>query len=626
MYDVIVVGAGPGGCAAAYHAARRGCRTLIVDQATFPRAKTCGDALSERSLSALRRMGVDSLPGYQRTTLSAEYRTPTRRRDFVIERSAFVTIPRVVLDELLLAQAIAAGATHMTATVVAIEAGLGGRLCRTVVLGAHGETTILSGVVICACGHRGFRRLRRKSAKRERLYAVAGRTYLALPRDDARRLTVHLPLPGLDDSVDGYGWVFPTDAEHANVGAGFVVNRGAEGAKLGLMLRTFLRDVQLDAWGKVPHAEGSRIEIATIPLEVGDVEEGGNVLFVGDAAGLASPLTAEGIAPALESGELAAIATSTCPRAPGESYKDLLGCHMPFSFRARGHSPEIYDGMRLVFGRGSEVLEREHAPLGRSVRRIVLKSSMSLGVADSDESSNNDSLDALVASALLSAAERLHAFAREFFEDAVRHRALGYGRVTALAGAIRKAVHRSAPITESDVKSLVVLEAVAIALSLNQSLGQMRESEAWGNDTLAILIADTAHALALEQMYGGSAASAKQLSKLAYSVFDAALRGEVDTTDGTSAMVATWANLLREASTIGLPEREREAVAEYVGAVSHYAAATMSGVGEVALTEERGTLQVMLEQVPSGVSQCLASYVDSLGRVQRDEAGRGLSH
>ena len=60
--DVIVVGAGPGGSAAAYHLARHGVRVLLLEKTEFPREKVCGDGLTPRAVRQLIRMGVDTSP------------------------------------------------------------------------------------------------------------------------------------------------------------------------------------------------------------------------------------------------------------------------------------------------------------------------------------------------------------------------------------------------------------------------------------------------------------------------------------------------------------------------------------------------------------------------------------
>ena len=50
MYDLIIVGAGPAGTTAALYAERNNLNCIVVDKATFPRDKICGDALSGKSV------------------------------------------------------------------------------------------------------------------------------------------------------------------------------------------------------------------------------------------------------------------------------------------------------------------------------------------------------------------------------------------------------------------------------------------------------------------------------------------------------------------------------------------------------------------------------------------------
>jgi flavin-dependent dehydrogenase len=59
--DVIVVGAGPAGAIAGLVLARAGARVRIVDRATFPRDKLCGDTVNPGTLAVLRRLGLSKL-------------------------------------------------------------------------------------------------------------------------------------------------------------------------------------------------------------------------------------------------------------------------------------------------------------------------------------------------------------------------------------------------------------------------------------------------------------------------------------------------------------------------------------------------------------------------------------
>ncbi|MEC7227217.1 MAG: FAD-dependent monooxygenase, partial [Candidatus Latescibacterota bacterium] len=57
-YDVLIVGGGPAGAAAALYAERHNLRALIVDKSTFPRDKICGDAVSGKSVAMLSDLGL----------------------------------------------------------------------------------------------------------------------------------------------------------------------------------------------------------------------------------------------------------------------------------------------------------------------------------------------------------------------------------------------------------------------------------------------------------------------------------------------------------------------------------------------------------------------------------------
>ena len=57
-YDLVVVGAGPGGSSAAYHSAKAGLEHLLIDRQEFPRDKTCGDGLMPHAASEVALMGL----------------------------------------------------------------------------------------------------------------------------------------------------------------------------------------------------------------------------------------------------------------------------------------------------------------------------------------------------------------------------------------------------------------------------------------------------------------------------------------------------------------------------------------------------------------------------------------
>ena len=89
-YDIIIVGAGPAGSTAALFAARQGLKVLLVDKAKFPRDKVCGDAISGKSLSVLRKLSlVDKLETLPQTRANGViFSSPNRSRVSIKFRSA----------------------------------------------------------------------------------------------------------------------------------------------------------------------------------------------------------------------------------------------------------------------------------------------------------------------------------------------------------------------------------------------------------------------------------------------------------------------------------------------------------------------------------------------------------
>lgn len=81
--DVLVVGAGPAGSAAAAWAARAGLDVVLADSATFPRDKACGDGLTPRAIAELDRLGLGGWvrgKGTNRGLRAAARRATARRR------------------------------------------------------------------------------------------------------------------------------------------------------------------------------------------------------------------------------------------------------------------------------------------------------------------------------------------------------------------------------------------------------------------------------------------------------------------------------------------------------------------------------------------------------------------
>jgi menaquinone-9 beta-reductase len=317
--DVLVVGAGPAGAAAGLAARRRGLDVLVVDKATFPRDKTCGDGLTTAALRLLEQLGVDlrTLPGYMavRETVLV---SPSGRHvclSLPAEGDHAAVVPRVELDAAIVAKARESGVEVRDGTAVTgVEVAPDGV---SVALGANG--TVRAGVLVAADGHYSFvRRSVRPAAPPELGTWHAFRQYFQ--GVDDRRLWVLFEA----DLLPGYAWVFPLPGRRANVGFGVLRHPGMSGKELNARWREVLaRPTVRTVLG--PDAEPEATHRAwPIPASFEyDALADGRVLYVGDAANAVDPLTGEGIAQAIETAVLAVEAiASGDPSGAGRRYKE----------------------------------------------------------------------------------------------------------------------------------------------------------------------------------------------------------------------------------------------------------------------------------------------------------------
>ncbi|MFM8266440.1 MAG: NAD(P)/FAD-dependent oxidoreductase [Ilumatobacteraceae bacterium] len=306
--DLLVIGAGPAGTAAAIVAARCGRSVVVIDKATFPRDKCCGDGLTTLALRELVPLGLrpTMVPSWQNVE-AAWLRSPSGREVCLPMPSGGVfaaTTPRAELDAALVDLAREAGADVREAVSVrTIEEG-DDRLCVGVDT-AEGPDTIQARHVIAADGMWSpTRRLLEVGESGYRGEWHAARQYARhVTGPAAQRLYVWFEA----DLLPGYAWSFPLPGGRVNLGFGVPrddVRHGAELAALWTSL--WSRPHIAAALGETVELEG-RSTAWPIPAGIDRaVLSHGRVLFVGDAARATDVMTGEGIGQAVLTGRLAA--------------------------------------------------------------------------------------------------------------------------------------------------------------------------------------------------------------------------------------------------------------------------------------------------------------------------------
>jgi menaquinone-9 beta-reductase len=287
LVDVAVVGAGPAGSAAALRVLqlRPDARVLLLDAASFPRDKTCGDGIAAHALELVEALGVRGVSRLGPPVPRLRLRSPGGR---VVERACARpnrVVPRAVFDAELVAAAVARGARLRRHRVRRIEV----RPDRVVL-----DDTVAARVVIGADGANStVRRLIGGPVPPPSAVAVAVRGYAPVAVDpDA------LVIEFARGPYPAYAWSFPLPGGGANVGYGVFDKRGSGSrAELVASLRELLPGQEPDP----ATVRGHHLPLSTGPRHHPD----GRVLLAGDAAALVNPLTGEGIFDALASGVLA---------------------------------------------------------------------------------------------------------------------------------------------------------------------------------------------------------------------------------------------------------------------------------------------------------------------------------
>ncbi|WP_235297810.1 NAD(P)/FAD-dependent oxidoreductase [Portibacter marinus] len=283
MHDVIIVGAGPSGCSAAYDLQKYGMKVLLLDKCKFPRIKPCGGGLTQKTIDALRykiepviksknhRIVIGK--GYQNSML------------FKSENILCTMTVRSEFDEFCLNKVIESGVSfEIIDTIESVSEKATSVEIKTK------DCTYQAKYLIGADGANStIRKLTNQFSSVSKGLAIEGKVYMEKSK---------LPDMEFDFGVidKGYGWLFPKD-NHVNVGL-----------YSGNLKTKFSKSTVIEyAQKKLGHVKVDHIVGQYVGLNGKHYSQNSERVFlIGDAAGLVDPFLAEGIFNAIISGQLAA--------------------------------------------------------------------------------------------------------------------------------------------------------------------------------------------------------------------------------------------------------------------------------------------------------------------------------
>ncbi|MHA1973433.1 MAG: geranylgeranyl reductase family protein [Candidatus Hodarchaeales archaeon] len=301
IYDIVIVGGGPSGTSAAYHASKHGLRVLLLEKETYPRDKPCGGALSTRTLDLL---GDEAKKSINSTIQETRIVSPSLK-NFVVDDISGNFVVREIFDQAMAIDAKKVGAEIFEDTTVdninvsndgiyEIETTKGNYRSKYLIL-ANG---VRNDVLVRKMG------IRNRWPDRYLATTVVSETPINLSELKSRVTIDKATLVIFFGVVPrGYGWLFVKDG-FLNIGIGATAE-DLEGKSSKKVYNEFIN--LLYSKNYIPKdlvltkAKGHRL-VFRKPAKKTVFD---NLLLVGDVAGFVSPVTGEGLYYGIKSGQLA---------------------------------------------------------------------------------------------------------------------------------------------------------------------------------------------------------------------------------------------------------------------------------------------------------------------------------
>lgn len=357
IYDVAVVGGGLAGCSAAITLAQQGKQVALLESKGYPHHKVCGEFLSPECLHYLDDLGV--MPALRELQPAPVHTVAISTPDGTRWETHLqgLSISRYRLDHLLAEHVRSLGVDLQTnTTVTRIDGDLKGSF-RLEARSTSGEAEFQAKAVIAAHGKRSGldRALNRRFLNRQQPFTGLKAHFYGSPLSG--RVELHT-FPG------GYCGLGEVEDGLTNV---CLLVRTEVFQRVG-NIETFIawmraQNPQLERWFRTARLAGNGWRsISQIPFVTKSVVEG-DILMAGDAAGLITPLTGDGMSMALRGGQMAA--QFVCQYLDGQLNAEQLRQHYAVewnrAFRTRlwlGRALQVFMFNPRVLAFGLRILNR----------------------------------------------------------------------------------------------------------------------------------------------------------------------------------------------------------------------------------------------------------------------------
>ncbi len=318
-FDVVIVGAGPAGCSAAIRLADSGLKIALLDKASFPRDKTCGDALSVDVVNQLAMLSEDLAKDFEKLaekmpSYGVQIFSPNHKHvdiPFIHngKKSCGFICERMNFDNFLFkhVKQYSNISIYEDCTVTSVENNSSNVLIKT-----NKENFSAEIIIACDGAHSIVAKNLSDINVEKKHYSAGLRVYYEGVKSFHEENFIELHF--FKDILPGYLWIFPLPDNKANVGIGML---SSAVSKKKVNLKTTLQDLIKTHPNLIERFKDAR-PLETIKgygLPLGSKKRnisGERFLLTGDAAALIDPFSGEGIANAIRSGRVAAEHVMNC--------------------------------------------------------------------------------------------------------------------------------------------------------------------------------------------------------------------------------------------------------------------------------------------------------------------------